>query len=201
MSPEVFAAFDAACRAADIIGPVLEIGAVPNPHTLLCLPSIQHVAARIGINQDSLCQSDEFKIMVGNANQMSGFADASFGAVLCNSTLEHDPRFWLTLAEIRRITKPGGFVAIGVPGYAGMGAEGYGPLFSLSGFSSRVLAAISRDAGLNAGTVTLGVHDYPGDYFRFSEQAVREVFLEGMTDIQIIQIMHPPRLIGTGRKP
>lgn len=37
------------------------------------------------------------------------FEDASFEVVVSTSQLEHDPTFWLTLAEIKRVLRPGGY--------------------------------------------------------------------------------------------
>jgi hypothetical protein len=42
---------------------------------------------------------------------------------------------------------------------------------------------------------------YRFDYFRFSEQAVREVFFDGMRRVRVRAILHPPRIIGHGYKP
>jgi hypothetical protein len=42
---------------------------------------------------------------------------------------------------------------------------------------------------------------YRFDYYRFSEQAVREVFFEGMERVRVRAMMTPPRLIGHGWKP
>jgi len=44
------------------------------------------------------------------------------------------------------------------------------------------------------------VHDYPGDYFRFSEQAMREVLLQNMLVLTTRVLGAPPRLLGVGRK-
>ena len=51
---------------------------------------------------------------------------------------------------------------------------------------------------LFASTLTLHVHNYPGDYYRFSPQAFREVFFEGMQDVEIFPLLTPPRIIGSG---
>jgi hypothetical protein len=67
---------------------------------------------------------------------------------LCNSVLEHDPAFWKTLAEMKRVLK--GHIVIGVPAFVEQ----------------------SRSV--------LQVHRYPKDYYRFGEDAVREVFFEGL---------------------
>lgn len=39
----------------------------------------------------------------------------SFDLVICNSVLEHIPKFWLAIAEIQRVLKPEGIVWISVP--------------------------------------------------------------------------------------
>jgi hypothetical protein len=45
------------------------------------------------------------------------------------------------------------------------------------------------------------MHYYPGDYYRFSPQAFKEVFFEGMDAVEIRIILSPPRIIGWGIKP
>lgn len=40
------------------------------------------------------------------------FPDASFDNVVSTSQLEHDPTFWLTLAEVGRVLRPGGHLVI-----------------------------------------------------------------------------------------
>jgi hypothetical protein len=54
---------------------------------------------------------------------------------------------------------------------------------------------------LRSSTPTLLVHEFPGDYYRFSLQAFREVLLEGLKDVEIRSVMIPPRIIGAGIKP
>ena len=44
---------------------------------------------------------------------------------------------------------------------------------------------------------TYRVH-YAFDYYRFSEQAMREVIFEGMERVRVRPMMSPPRLIGYG---
>jgi len=201
MSPEVHAAFEAICRREPIDGPVLEVGAWPGPDSLLRLPSLASIPGKTGINMEAVASDDMITMVVGNANAMPMFADETFGCVLCNATLEHDPRFWLTLAEIRRVTKPGGLVLIGVPGFRGMGPKHLAPPRSIVGRLIRFVATVTRHDALVAGTSTLGVHKFPGDYYRFTEQAVREVFLEGLEQPRVRWVMTPPRVIGWARKP
>lgn len=40
------------------------------------------------------------------------FPDESFDCVVCTEMLEHDPNPWLTLPEIARVLRPGGFVIL-----------------------------------------------------------------------------------------
>ena len=179
-------------------GRVLEIGARPEPDTLLCLPALAGASERVGLDLDGPHQLRGATILAGNANRMASFAGASFDAVLCNSVLEHDVRFWLTLAEVKRVIRPGGLFVIGVPGYGAMG-----------GTALRRLAAILRHCpwlgrraeAAAASSATLGLHNYPGDYYRFSMQAMREVLLAGYQDIQCMSVLTPPRFIGWGRRP
>lgn len=201
MSPAVYAAFEAICRGEAIAGPVLEVGAVPGPESLLALEAIAGIPGRTGLNMEAFSSTAEIRMVTGNANRMDMFADGSFGCVLCNATLEHDARFWETLAEIRRVTAPGGLVVIGVPGFRGMGPKFLAPPRSLAGRMIQVLARVTRADALRAGTVTLGEHFFPGDYYRFTEQAVREVLLEGLVEPRCRWVMTPPRIIGWARKP
>jgi len=201
MSPQVLCAFEEILREETIAGPVLEVGAVPGADCLLRLPCLSGVTRRTGINLEPFPDDGDVRMVCGDANAMSMFADGSFGCVICNSTLEHDARFWLTLAEIRRVTAPGGLVAIGVPGLRGMGPGSIAARKSLPGRAVAVLARLTHHDALLAGTVTLGVHNYPGDYYRFTEQAMREVLLEGLVQQRCRWVMTPPRIIGWARKP
>ena len=84
---------------------------------------------------------------------------------------------------------------IGVPGYV----RGSGMWAKLAGLAGRVLRSAWLD-GVAASTPVLLVHDFPGDYYRFSEQALREVLFEGFELLEQRTVMAPPRLIGVGRK-
>jgi len=153
----------------------------------------------VGINLDGPYEFRDFRILRGNANAMDCFADERFDLVLCNAMLEHDKFFWRTLAEIRRVTRPGGLVVIGVPGFQ------YLKLEKLKAMLRRLPLVRRLSANQYLGffftaTVTFELHNAPGDYFRFSAQAVREVFFAGMEDVEVRSIMLPPRIIGAGRK-
>lgn len=181
MHAAVYQLFQRLCHPLDIRGAVLEIGAVAGPDSLLRLPALQNARRRVGLNQEP--QGAE--IRVGNANHVPEFADGEFDVVLSNATLEHDPYFWKTLDEMKRLLAPGGILLIGIPGYGPMPRSNW----------------LLRLLRLEAATPTLGVHNYPGDYYRFSQQAVREIFLEGLNHKEVHRVLTPPRYIGIGRKP
>jgi SAM-dependent methyltransferase len=201
MSPIVYSAIEQICAGAEIAGRVLEVGTVPGPDCLLRMPCLSGAVERVGINLDvAEGLVDGNRMVRGNANDMRCFPDRSFNAVLSNATLEHDPYFWKTVAEIHRVAAPGAFILIGVPGYVGMGPGCFSSPGSWAGRLTRIAAACFKPDVLLAGTVTLGEHFYPGDYYRFSVQAVKEVFLGGLDQVSTRIVMNPPRIIGWGRK-
>lgn len=200
MHPIVFAAFERHCAALKPAGAVLEIGAEARADTLLNLPSLAATKSREGINPAPQ-PAGRYPIHAGTGNSMPEFADGSFDLVLCNSVLEHDASFWLTLSEIRRVVRPGGAVVLGVPGYSTRGGPGRGLARLASRLWREGLPGGALFAGLAAATPTLNVHNYPGDYYRFSVQAMREVLLKGFEVMALEELMLPPRIIGVGRKP
>jgi SAM-dependent methyltransferase len=48
------------------------------------------------------------------------FADATFDVVTCLDVVEHTPDDRATLAELRRVTRPGGLLLVTVPAYQGL---------------------------------------------------------------------------------
>jgi SAM-dependent methyltransferase len=201
MSPEVYAAFESICASELISEPILEVGAIQGPESLLQLTSLRSFNSKMGLNIEPFPSSDTITMVTGNANEMSQFADHTFGCVLCNATLEHDAKFWLSVAEMHRVLKPGGLLVIGVPGYKGMGPDYLTSQDSWKGKLIRAVARFLKSDELMAGTLTLGEHFFPNDYYRFSPQAVQEIFLEGFDSVQTMLVMMPPRIIGWGRKP
>jgi SAM-dependent methyltransferase len=155
----------------------LEVGGYVDEKSLLRFPELEGVE-RYCVNLVELPSVHGITAVRGNANDLRDvFADATFDLVVCNATLEHDKFFWRSVAEMHRVLAPGGLLAIGVPGF---------------------VRDAERDRG--AATATYRVH-YSFDYYRFSEQAVREVFFDGLDDVSVDAVMHPPRLIGQGWKP
>ena len=155
----------------------LEVGGLMGADSLLRFPELAG-AERYCLNLVDLPSDGEITAVTGNANDMRKvFKSNLFDLVLCSATLEHDKRFWLTVGEMKRVLKPDGLLIISVPGY---------------------VKDPERDQG--RATHTYRVH-YAFDYYRFSEQAVREVFFEGMRRVRVRPVMFPPRIFGHGYKP
>jgi len=173
---------------------------VDNADCLLHLPAFDHSIEKTGVNLIAQNNTGPIRFISQNANDLSCFKDNYFDAVVCNSMLEHDAMFWKTLAEIRRVTANNGVVVIGVPGYAGMGLNHVFKKRNLLQKAMQLFARLYDNKALSASTLTLGEHFFPGDYYRFSEHAVREVFFAGFTDVKIYKTLNPPRFIGVGKK-
>lgn len=182
MSPEVFARF------ADVVGrrlsshptTVLEVGAAG--WTLLSIPAFDR-ARRVALNlrfdkpTEALARTSR---VIASGNDMP-FADGAFDCVLSCSTLEHDRWFWRTTSDVRRVLRPGGLFVVGVPIYM----------------------TLPTDKDHTTQTYARHGLAYNADYYRFSEQAVREVFFDGyaaVTDEVIVRQYPNPFLVAAGRK-
>ncbi len=200
MHPKIYQEFEQICSKRHISGSVLEVGAISSKMSLLCMKSLESATEKVGINLDGPHDFKDFRIHKGNANFMDCFEDNRFDVVLCNAVLEHDKYFWKTIAEIKRVTKPGGLIVIGAPGYKHFTTE-------------KVVRAILKNIPLIrklrsnqyadlffTATLTFQMHDEPGDYYRFSAQTFKEVFLEDMDNVEVRSVMVPPRIIGAGTK-
>ena len=195
MHPRIFAEFDAICRDRKAGGDVLEIGAMPAPDTLLALPSLSGARSKLGVNLSPAATFGGFAIVRANANDLREIAGQSFDTVLSNSVLEHDPLFWRTIAEIRRVARPGALIVLGVPGFTKL------PIERTFRRIARIPGLGSWLDGLAASTLVLQRHPAPQDYYRFSPEAMRDVLLAGLERIEIRTPMMPPRVVGAGVVP
>jgi SAM-dependent methyltransferase len=195
MHPSIFRAFERLGTYASGQR-VLEVGATPDPGSLFNLACLRG-KTRIGLNLFA-AEFDGVQIIEANANQIP-FEDHSFDIVISNATLEHDPFFWKSSSEMRRILVPGGVLMLGVPGFVQSRAEAL-----IQGVAAR-LPWIVRHANLLASaTLTYKLHYEEGsfgDYYRFSRMAVEEVLFAGMEILALETVMRPPRFVGAARKP
>jgi len=201
MHAVIFEKFNALLTEREWSGPVLEVGAVPTEKTLLNLPVLRNVTARTGINLEGPFTFKDFEILKGDANNMNQFPDNHFGLVLCNAMLEHDKFFWKSVEEVRRVTRPGGLLVIGTPGFADNSFQKFKKGFEKQLWYKAIKS--SKTFGfLLSSTLTLEVHGGAyGDFYRFSPAFFREIIFRDFHSVEIIHIMRPPRIIGLGCKP
>lgn len=191
MHSAVYAEFYRIVAGLDLSGPVLEVGATPSPDTLLAMDLLRG-RERYGVNIAPASSFDGCPIIQANGNDLSFFEDGYFACVVSNATIEHDPYFWRSCAEMRRVLRPGGAAVIGAPGY---GDEGNLPALGLP-------APLNSPATADwpYSTLAYRYHGEPKDYYRFSPDAFREVIFEGYRDVTIRTVLVPPRHIGCGFK-
>jgi ubiquinone/menaquinone biosynthesis C-methylase UbiE len=190
MHPLILTHFRNLAAKYAISGPYLEIGAAAGDQAVLAgdyfRQSECHVLRLDGPSQKTMKPWITYN--VGNSNDMrSIFSDGHFGAVISNAVLEHDTYFWKSLDEMKRILRPGGFLLIGVPGFA--------PISTLKA------EVVSEEEYTGRSTPTFDVHRAPYDYWRFGQDAIEQVFFEGLQIKEIETIMVPPRFIGAAQKP
>ena len=154
---------------------VLEVGGYVDKRSLMRSKKLRN-ADRWCINLVDQPEGTGINHVVGNSNHMPMFEDESFDIVMSCAVHEHDKYFWLSMAEMKRVLRPGGLMIIAVPGFA----------------------TLPSDVGNT--TKTFRVH-YEFDYYRFTMRAVREVFFEGMERVKAIHVLEPPRILGHGYKP
>lgn len=178
MHPVVHEKFHELLSGADIThARILEVGGRIDGTSLLIFPELEAAAELYCVNREPLPSDDRIIGITANANRLDMFQDNHFDIVLSNATLEHDKRFWLTAAEMRRVLRPGGTMIVGVPGFVG------------DAMKSGEAAAMILE------------HHGPGDYYRLSDEAMREVVFDGFDQVELNVILSPPRIIGIGMKP
>ena len=156
-------------------GRILEVGGSVEGGSLLNAPNLRH-AERWCINLVEQPEGMGITPVVGTSNDMHMFANGYFDVVVSNAVHEHDQKFWLSIAEMHRVLRPGGLLVVCVPGF------------------------IRSETDRGAATDTYRVR-YRFDYYRFSKRAVREVFFDGMESVRVFPLLSPPRIMGRGIKP
>ena len=139
-------------------------------------------------------------VVQGDANSMPQFGDDTFDAVLTSSMFEHNPKFWLALAEVRRVLRPGGMFYVGVPGFSDQ-------ISTTAQYARSARKRLNRAGATRAAqfadravaTRTYPFHDGPHDFFRFSPSAMRDVFLDGYEVLKARALLSPPRLQAAGK--
>jgi SAM-dependent methyltransferase len=88
-------------------------------------------------------RSPETRI-IGDAQDMREISDGSYDTVVSFSTIEHLPRPWLALAEMRRVCRPGGHVIVVAPHLTRLHEEPH----DYFRFTPHGLSALAEESGL-----------------------------------------------------
>ena len=142
----------------------------------------------VGINIDkSGCGINEhFRIFYGTSHAIQYPSD-HFDCVISCMHLEHDPKFWLSLLEMKRVLKTDGIFYVAVPAF--VSDDEY------------TLDEMAIGGHRGNGTITYELHGNP-DCYRFSPHWITTVAFpsEEFSDVIVTLAKVPPRLIITGRK-
>lgn len=173
------------------INSVLEVGALPNGHALLNAPELERLETKVGVNLFISGKYKDIEVIKADARELP-FPNLSFDLIVCASTLEHIPNFWVACGEMKRVLNSGGVMIVSVPGFVDSPA---GNKFR------RISQKMHLPDLFQRGTPTMRIHDAPHDYYRFSISCVKEVVMSGLEVSKTWSIMNPPRIYSIGSKP
>lgn len=91
------------------IGKVLDVGSLDvsgHVRDLFAEGSYTGTDMRPGGNVD---------VVVNGHELLEKFKEAEFDTVVSFDTFEHDDKFWLTLEQMKKVLKPGGWILLGFP--------------------------------------------------------------------------------------
>lgn len=182
-------------------GDLLELGAVASTARRLMAshPELRYHGIDLRVDQEAA----DLGVIEGTAHQLP-FDDDTFDAVVSSSMFEHDDAFWLSLAEVRRVLRPGGVLVVGVPGYA---SNLTGRARVARRIRDRLVRtpALARMAARPALNGMISTPTYPfhtdRDLYRFSELAVREVLCRDLDVVEVRHVLTPPRIFAAATRP
>jgi SAM-dependent methyltransferase len=93
------------------------------------------------------------EVQIGRLEELP-WEDGSFDLITCLDVIEHTPDDRLTLRELRRVCKPGGFLLVTVPAYQGLWSMHDVANHHYRRYSRDRLRASARDAGWQVGRMT-----------------------------------------------
>lgn len=176
---------------------VLELGA--DAKSARCLQGALREHDYVGVDLAPSSEDRKVGIVQGDAHKLK-FPDDAYDAVISVSMFEHDPRFWLSLDEIRRVLAPEGIFFVSVQGYSGKISK---PAQAARRVRNRLRkTGLPRLAALVGSAVITRTYPSPmapHDYYRFSPTAVQEVLLNGFDVLELRTVLSPPTIQAAGR--
>ncbi len=170
------------------IGKILSVGDSARPHAILNMPYFRENKDKIdsqGLNIDKKhCGTyNHFTVHHGDGNTMTQYKDEEFDCVLSFMMMEHNPKFWLSLSEMKRVLKKGGLLIVAVPGF----------------HKSCQMPAYEDSLDKYPMSTVYGLHGHP-DCYRFSPHFLMYVVFEDFAEQKVYDVLRPPRLVGIGYK-
>jgi SAM-dependent methyltransferase len=172
--PDIRKASDGPIGAQPAPGRVPEVGQRADEAALIDLPVLADARERVAFGPEAGGMPPDVTVLRGHANDLSALGPEKLDLVPCNSMLEHEPRFRLGLAEMRRVIRRGGHMILGVPGYGAM----RGPP---RGWRGRLACSIGwmRTQAQSASAPTPGLHGYPSTITASAALPWRRCFSRG----------------------
>lgn len=113
MAPDELAAIDQAFVRLGCAGPLLDVGSRDVNGTIHPLLSTRITLEEyVGIDWEG-----GYNVNARASGHELPFPDQTFATVVCNSTLEHDPFFFLTVFELYRVARADATLVVGIPTY------------------------------------------------------------------------------------
>jgi len=190
-SIDIYAAYDKVLSDVAPTGKILGVGESAKRTSTLNYPYFRSNLDKVdcvGLQPvHSECgKYEHIDIKYGNAHNME-WPSSFFDCVISFTHMEHDPEFWLSLEEMKRVLKKDGPLIVAVPGFI------YSP--------STFLSQASINGCVGNGTITYENHGNP-DCYRFSGHWFEYVVFKKnqFHKPSVIVASQPPRLIGVGYK-
>ena len=168
-------------------GPVLEIAGGGREGAIAQAPFLQGLERHVVVAGEG-GEAGGVHFHKGNPNDLAPlFDDGCFSAVIWDRALERDPRFWLTVAEIRRVLAPGGALVLCTRGFG-----------KNNKFGVKVVGASGNPIPFL--TATAAVSAAGGDHLRFSPQGLRRMVLDAFDVKEMRSAFMTPHLFAVAQK-
>ncbi len=176
-------------RTHALVGPLLEIAGGGREGAISHAPFLNGVERHVVVTGGEGGEAGGVHVHKGEPNDLAPlFDDGCFSTVIWDRALERDARFWLTVAEIRRVLMPGGMLVLCTRGFG-----------KTNKFGIRVVGASGNP--INFLTATAAVSPAGGDYLRCSPQGLRNLVLDGLDVKELRSAFMTPHLFAVAQKP
>lgn len=188
MRAKVIEEYATLMRIHEAQGPILEIPHGARRQAALTLAPPFAGQERHVVSRGEGGEVDGVQFHKGEPNDLAPlFDDQCFSTVIWDRALDQDARFWMTLAEIKRVLLPGGVLMVCTRGFA-----------KANKFGVKATSAKGSDLPFMTATGAVGVG--APDFWRLSPQAMRNVILGDFDVREVRMSFMVPHVFGVGVK-